>query len=90
MKRIMTEERLEELKNDDNLMKVMLKCYGEALEVMAEIVNPLAVVDEPFVCAALETAACAIKERMDAEPLSIYKILKETPVTGVSMEIKMQ
>ena len=90
MKRILTEEKVKETKNFEQFFKMLSNCYQETLDFVAETINPVSVVDEPLLCAALEAYAGAIKGNMDDEAKRIYKALKELPVTGASMGIKKQ
>lgn len=90
MKRILTEEKVKGTKNFEQFCKMLSTCYQETLDFVAETISPVAVVDEPLLCAALEVFSNAIKGNMDDEAKMIYESLKELPVTGMSMGIKKQ
>lgn len=87
MKRIMTSEKVKEAKSFEDFMGAIQSCYQEMLDSVAKSLCPVAVVDEPLLCAALEAFACAVKTNMDPEAVAIYETLKGLPVTGASIKV---
>ena len=90
MKKIMTKERFEGLKGEEEYRRVVAECYQEVLNFVTEAIGTTFGADEPLLAAALEAFARTLKENMRDTELEIYEEIRKLGVTGFGVTKKTE
>ncbi len=90
MKKIMTKERFEGLKTDEEYRIAVAEAYQEVLNFVTEAIGPTSLADEPLLCAALEVFARTLKSDMGKREFEIYEDISRLEVTGFGVTKKKE
>ena len=90
MKKIMTKERFEGLRTDEEYRTEVAEAYQEVLNYVTEAIGVTSLADEPLLAAALEKFAETLKANMRPTELEIYEDISKLTVTGFGVTKKKE